>query len=57
MMMKAKWTYGEEPDVAYCCWKWERKEIVAGMPLLMKIEEEVRSRELLKRSLSLLKSR
>jgi len=29
-----------DEEEAVNCWWWERKEIVAGVPLLMKIEEE-----------------
>jgi len=45
----------EEEAVSY--WWWERNEIVSGVPLLMKIEEEARSHELLRRSSSLLMKR
>jgi hypothetical protein len=46
-----------DEEEAVSCWWWERKEIVANVPLLMKIEEEARSRELLRRSSSLLMKR
>jgi len=51
------WTAAAVEDGKEKAWRLDRlQEIVAGVPLLMKIEEEARSRELLRRSLSLLKS-